>query len=216
MKNTLPLAALALCSLAGCRNESSETPAVDSTSTATDGATTGGMDGTMQAMSAMAALEPRSGSSAAGSVTFTQENGAVRVQATFSGLTPGEHGFHVHQVGDCSAPDASSAGDHFNPDAHPHGRQGDAATSRHAGDFGNVTAGADGSATVDLTDNVIAFTGANSIDGKAVIVHANPDDYSQPSGNAGGRVACGVVMMTGMNGGATPGDVMPTDSLARM
>lgn len=148
-------------------------------------------------LAASATLEPRSGSTVNGTVSFTQEATGVRVVANFAGLTPGDHGFHVHETGDCSAPDGSSAGGHFNPAASPHGHQTDAAAARHEGDLGNLTADASGNATLDLTDNVLALDGPNSIVGKAVIVHEKPDDYSQPTGNAGGRIACGVITTAG-------------------
>ena len=109
-----------------------------------------------------------------------------------TGLAPGNHGFHIHEFGDCSAADFTSAGGHFNPAGNPHGGPKDA--KRHEGDMGNVEAGADGSATIDYTDNELRFEGSQSILGRGVIVHANPDDFkTQPTGNAGGRVACGVV-----------------------
>ncbi|MCA0270300.1 MAG: superoxide dismutase family protein [Bacteroidetes bacterium] len=153
-------------------------------------------------LTASATLEPRSGSTVNGTVSFTQEATGVRVVANFAGLTPGEHGFHVHENGDCSAPDGSSAGGHFNPTSALHGHQTDPATGRHQGDLGNLTADENGSATLDLTDNVLMLDGPNSIVGKAVIVHDKPDDYSQPTGNAGGRVACGVIT-SGMAAGQT-------------
>jgi Cu-Zn family superoxide dismutase len=107
-------------------------------------------------------------------------------------LNPGTHGFHVHEFGDCSAPDFASAGGHFNPTSEPHAGPKDA--HRHEGDLGNVEAGADGSVAVDYTDSGLRFEGDKSILGRAVVVHANADDLkTQPSGNAGGRVACGVI-----------------------
>jgi Cu-Zn family superoxide dismutase len=112
--------------------------------------------------------------------------------ATLEGLPPGEHGFHVHENGDCSAPDASSAGGHFNPTQHPHGAP--EAPERHMGDLGNITADAGGKAQVTRTFTGVQLDGDNGIVGKAVIVHAAPDDFkTQPTGNAGARLACGVI-----------------------
>lgn len=137
-------------------------------------------------------LKPTKDSKVTGSISVVTMGRGVHFRGTVSGLTPGKHGFHIHEKGDCSAPDASSAGGHFNPDQKPHGAAD--AADKHAGDLGNIEAGADGSATVDLHMNGLTLgTEANSIKGKAIIVHANPDDFSQPTGNAGGRVACGVI-----------------------
>jgi Cu-Zn family superoxide dismutase len=141
---------------------------------------------------AVAVLQPTGSNTAAGTVWFTSGSGGVAVKATLKGLAPGSHGFHVHEFGDCTAPDATSAGGHFNPKAAKHGAPTDAA--RHAGDLGNVQAAADGTATLEWTDPAMKLDGADGVIGHAVIVHSNPDDLkTQPTGNAGGRVACGVV-----------------------
>lgn len=147
--------------------------------------------------SAVAVLAPTQGHDVHGMVTFVEENGGVRVLASLWGLSEGEHGFHVHEHGDCGAPDASSAGDHFSPDDDPHGPPEARSGQRHAGDFGNVRADARGHAVYERLDTQIALTGPDGIVGRAVIVHAGRDDLrSQPSGDAGARVACGVVMRT--------------------
>jgi Cu-Zn family superoxide dismutase len=139
-------------------------------------------------------LQPTQGHQASGSLTFSQDRAAVRVSGTIRGLTPGTHGFHVHQTGDCSAPDASSAGGHYAPQETPHGAPSAPAGQRHNGDLGNIEAGQDGMAMVSISDSLLALSGPNSIVGKAVIVHANADDLtSQPTGDAGPRVACGVI-----------------------
>jgi len=141
---------------------------------------------------AVAVLGPTTGSNVRGIVTFTQIQGGVRVVADVEGLTPGEHGFHIHDYGDCSAPDATSAGGHFNPDGHLHAGPG--ATQRHEGDLGNITASANGKAHYDFVDSQLAFDGPHSIIGRSVIVHEKADDFkTQPTGNAGARVACGVI-----------------------
>jgi superoxide dismutase, Cu-Zn family len=141
---------------------------------------------------AVAVLKPASGSTVEGTITFTRAGNAVAVVGKISGLTPGKHGFHIHEFGDCSAPDAASAGSHFNPAGHPHAGPGDAL--RHAGDLGNVEAGADGTATLDVKDAMVMLEGTYTILGRGVIVHAKADDLkTQPTGDAGGRLACGVV-----------------------
>lgn len=143
---------------------------------------------------AAAELKPTEGSTAVGTVTFTAENGGVRVVAVVEGLTTGLHGFHVHEVGDCSAPDASSAGGHFNPHGTPHGGPDAPPGERHAGDLGNLEADANGTARYERLAPLLSLAGADSILGKAVIVHAKADDLStQPTGDSGPRLACGVI-----------------------
>jgi Cu-Zn family superoxide dismutase len=141
---------------------------------------------------AVAELNPTQGSSVRGKVSFLKVGNSIRVVADVTGLTPGKHGFHIHEKGDCSAPDGSSAGGHFNPYGMPHA--GMDADQRHVGDFGNIVADRSGNAHADFMDVRISFEGLASILGRGVIVHANPDDLvTQPTGNAGGRVACGVI-----------------------
>lgn len=144
-------------------------------------------------MVATALLAPASGSSVQGTVNFIQTtDGQIRVEANLTGLTPGAHGFHIHEKGDCSAPDATSAGAHFNPTGKPHAGPHD--HDRHVGDFGNLEADDSGKATYSQTFADLKVEGETSIIGKAVIVHAKADDLtSQPSGDAGDRVACGVI-----------------------
>ena len=143
--------------------------------------------------SATAKLAPTAGNAAAGTVTFTPNGDRVRVVAQVSGLTSGAHGFHVHEKGDCSAPDATSAGGHFNPGGQPHGNP--AAGAHHAGDMPMLVADASGNAMLDtLLDTVTIGGGAADIVGRAVIVHKDADDFkTQPTGNSGARVACGVI-----------------------
>ncbi len=143
---------------------------------------------------ARAELSPTANNNVRGVVDFYETSRGVRVVAKVTGLSPGKHGFHIHEKGDCSAPDASSAGPHFNPTGAKHGGPNDAV--RHAGDFGNITADASGNATFETVDKHISFDGPNSIIGRGVIVHANPDDLVSQTptpGNAGPRVACGVI-----------------------
>ena len=141
---------------------------------------------------AVAVLHPTEGSKVAGTITFTKAGGGVKISGQINGLTPGKHGFHVHEFGDCSAPDGTSAGGHFNPTGQPHAAPTESA--RHAGDLGNVTADASGKATVDYTDTHATLDGAGGVVGRGLIVHAKEDDLkTQPTGDAGGRLACGVI-----------------------
>lgn len=141
---------------------------------------------------AVAVLHPKENSGVSGTVTFTQLVDGVQVSATVMGLKIGKHGFHVHELGDCSAPDATSAGGHYNPEGQPHA--GPDSDRRHVGDIGNLEADNSGRAHYERHDSVLTLNGPNSIVGRAVIVHAAEDDFtSQPTGNAGVRLACGVV-----------------------
>jgi Cu-Zn family superoxide dismutase len=144
---------------------------------------------------AKAAMEPASGSNVKGEATFTEENGKVQFELRVENLSPGEHAVHLHEKGDCSAEDASSAGGHWNPTMKPHGKRGDG-TSYHKGDIGNMKVGDDGKGTYTLSVEGWTIGGADSTNvvGKSVIIHDKPDDFtSQPSGNAGSRVSCGVI-----------------------
>ena len=135
-----------------------------------------------------APLLARSGSNVAGDVSFYEMAGGVRVVARASGLTPGEHGFHIHEVGDCSAPDAASAKGHYNPMARAHGHH---SGEHHQGDMPNLIANERGEARLEAELRGVTLA---EIKGRAVVVHADPDDYkSQPAGNSGKRVACGVI-----------------------
>jgi len=144
-------------------------------------------------LKAVAVLHPTAGNKVSGTVTFTEVADGVQVRAEITGLTPGNHGFHVHEFGDCSAADASSAGAHFNPTNNPHA--GPDAPERHVGDMGNVEADASGKATLEYVDHQISLTNdQRSVIGRSVVVHAKADDLkSQPSGDSGARVACGVI-----------------------
>lgn len=144
--------------------------------------------------SVMAKLAPTQGNNANGTVTFAQHGDKVIVDAEIAGLTPGMHGFHIHEKGDCSAPDGTSAGGHFNPTKQPHGDP--SGHAHHEGDMPMLNADADGRAKLHVElDSLSLQPGENSIVGKAVIIHAKADDFvTQPTGNSGARVACGVVM----------------------
>jgi Cu-Zn family superoxide dismutase len=144
---------------------------------------------------ATATLAPTAKSKVTGTVTFKEADGGLEVTANIENLTPGDHAWHVHEKGDCSAPDATSAGGHFNPESHQHGAPD--AEQHHAGDLGNLTAGKDGKATKTFTMKGITLGDeASSVVGKGFIVHEKKDDFkTQPTGNAGGRVACGVIKL---------------------
>lgn len=139
-----------------------------------------------------AKLSPSSGSQVTGTVTFTPAADGTKIVVDITGLKPGKHGLHIHEKGDCSAPDASSAGAHFNPTHSHHG--GPDTAERHAGDFGNIEADASGKVHVGLKDKKLKLSGPDSIMGKSVVVHEKEDDLkTDPSGNSGARVACGMI-----------------------
>lgn len=147
---------------------------------------------------AIAVLHPASGSKVSGTVTFEETDQGLHIVAHVEGLTPGSHGFHVHEWGDTSAPDGTSAGGHYNPTTHPHGAPTD--KERHVGDLGNLEANDQGVAHLDWTDPVMKLDGPGSIIGRGVVVHEKADDLkSQPTGNAGGRIAVGVVGVANPN-----------------
>jgi Cu-Zn family superoxide dismutase len=169
-------AAVALAALSGCSYLPTQLP------------------GQQQAVKAT--LEPRSGSQVNGKVSFTPVGDKLLVEAYVTGLTPGEHGFHVHEGGDCSAADASGAKGHFNPAGMPHGHHHQMHyTQRHAGDLPNLVADSSGQAYYRAEVTGLKVDGsARGLVGRSVIVHADADDYqSQPAGNSGRRVACGVI-----------------------
>lgn len=168
----LAFASIAL--LAGCATDNLQTPTSPASA-----------DSSAHARAVLAAA---SGSDVSGTLSFARTDGGVRITGRIAGLKPGSTHFHIHENGDCSAPDASSVGGHFNPTHQPHGH--------HAGDLPNQTADAHGIATVDVLarDVELGTGGSTDILGRAVIVHAKPDNYtSQPAGDAGARIACGVI-----------------------
>ena len=150
---------------------------------------------TMKGPTASATLAPTSGQTASGTVRFVQlSGGAVEVTVNLTGVPPGVHGFHIHEKGDCGD-NGNAAGGHFNPASTAHGSP--SVDPHHAGDFGNVTADNNGVVEARFTTrSVTVEAGPNSAVGHAVILHASPDDLTtQPTGNAGARIACGVVQM---------------------
>jgi Cu-Zn family superoxide dismutase len=137
-------------------------------------------------------LTPVSGSSVKGEIRAEQREDGVWFTGDVQGLSPGPHGIHIHEKGDCSAPDAKSAGAHFEPATKLHGAP--TAAEHHAGDMGNIEADADGTATVALLAKDTTLTGERAVLGRALIIHSGPDDFvTQPSGNSGAPVACGVI-----------------------
>lgn len=203
------LAVLALSAglFAGCDNSATTTvdPAAEPVSGAgakDDHAGHDHADDAMGAMSATAEVKPAQATTTqpatgapTGTVTFTQEGEKMKVVADLKGLTPnGTHGFHIHEKGDLSAPDLSSAGGHYNPEGHAHGAPA-TGPAVHAGDLGNIKADAEGNAKYEVTvDNITIDGEKNPIIGKAVIIHAKADDLkSQPSGDAGARIGGGVI-----------------------
>jgi Cu-Zn family superoxide dismutase len=141
---------------------------------------------------AIAVITPTKGNSVHGDVMFEQVEKGVRVVANLTGLTPGKHGFHIHEFGDISSSDGSSAGGHFNPSGMPHSSP--VSEKRHEGDMGNINANSDGNAHLEYADSVLELAGNHSIIGRAIIIHEKEDDYTtQPTGNAGARIGYGVI-----------------------
>jgi superoxide dismutase, Cu-Zn family len=141
-----------------------------------------------------AKIEAKSGSAVAGEANFSASAGKVTMTVKVTGLTPGTHAIHLHEKGDCSDPEAKSAGPHWNPSNEAHGKWGQAAF--HHGDIGNLEANPQGEATLSFTTDLWTIGGpaASDILGRAVVVHDKADDFqTQPTGNAGGRIGCGVV-----------------------
>jgi Cu-Zn family superoxide dismutase len=173
--------------VAGCQqNKEREMPPTSSDTSGT------ALNNQPEITKAVAELHGTKGNDVSGIVTFTKEADGIRVVADITGLKPGKHGFHIHEYGDCTAEDGTSAGGHFNPENVQHGSPTD--SIRHVGDLGNIEAGQDGKAHFEMTDALLSFSGSHSIIGRGVIVHGGEDDLtSQPSGNAGPRVACGVI-----------------------
>jgi len=161
--------------MAGCRTQQS-----------------GKTESAVQVTRAIAVIHGTEGNDVQGLVTFTQESNGIKIVADITGLTPGEHGFHIHELGNCSAPDATSAGGHYNPEKKSHGGPND--MERHVGDLGNITADESGHAVYERVDNLMSLNGTHSIIGRSIIIHKGPDDLkTQPTGNAGPRVACGII-----------------------
>jgi Cu-Zn family superoxide dismutase len=164
---------------------------------------------------AIAVLHPTKGSKVEGTVTFTTTRGGIHVHATVHGLSDGLHGFHIHEFGDTSSDDGTSAGGHFNPLGAQHAAPN--ARPRHVGDLGNIES-KDGVATYDYTDPMLSFVGPTSILGRGLVVHEKADDLkTQPTGNAGGRLAVGVIGVAKSEAAsaATPPHTAPTPAVPK-
>lgn len=196
MKTALTPVLLAACVLA--LSACSSSAPTKSTAPAASAPTPAAPAAHSTAKSATVNLASASGSLVSGKLTVVPMGNGVHLTGEVGGLSPGStHAIHIHEKGDCSAADASSAGGHFNPAAQPHGKVGSGA--HHGGDMDNLVANAEGVAQVNAHAEGVTLGGgaANDVAGKAVIVHAAADDYrTQPTGNAGGRVACGVITVT--------------------
>ena len=190
------LTATAIFAFVSCKNEKKDTDNLEGMddTVQVDNATN---QSDMQPKTILVTMESKSGSTATGEISFTEENGMVKMDAKFKGLKPGMHAIHLHEKADCSADDATSAGGHWNPTHQKHGKW-DESDGYHKGDIGNLVADADGNASISMqTDKwCIGCDDENkNIVGKAVIVHDGVDDFvSQPTGDAGGRVACGGII----------------------
>lgn len=188
------LFAVAAVGLSAC----SSTPSTDTAPSASTATTTTGTAAVSTAKAAVVNLASASGSLVSGRLSVVPMNDGVHLTGEVGGLSPGStHAIHIHEKGDCSAADASSAGGHFNPAGAPHGKVGSGA--HHGGDMDNIVANAEGVAKVDVHASGVTLGGGavNDVAGRAVIVHAAADDYrTQPTGNAGGRVACGLITVT--------------------
>ncbi len=155
--------------------------------------------GAAHAQNARADLIAKSGSDVKGTVLFEDVKGGVRVRVKATGLPAGMHGFHIHEKGDCSSGDGISAGGHYNPGNTRHAGPDSPTGKRHAGDLGNLAADGSGNASLNrVFKGVSILGGKNPIAGRGMIIHAGADDLkTQPTGAAGGRLACGVIGVTG-------------------
>jgi Cu-Zn family superoxide dismutase len=210
MKNRLPLIAIVAALLAACgrqdqpqRSEDSSSPPATPTTTSAPtppaGTPSPGNSAPTAGGTASVKLAATQGHAANGMLSVTALADGVRLTGNLEGLPPNaEFGFHIHEKGDCSAPDASSAGEHFNPSSAQHGNpSGDV---HHDGDMLNVKSNGQGMAEVSAEARGVTLHGSQATDvlGRAVVLHAKPDDYSsQPAGNSGARIACGVIVNQG-------------------
>jgi len=196
----LVFACVAATVLTACQKKDETPPPADSQATATPSAppasTPEPAQGTAPAAGASVQLAATKGHQVTGSLSIAPMGDGVHFTGSLQGLPPNaEFGFHVHEKGDCSAPDGSSAGGHFNPTSAEHGNP-TSGTHHHAGDMLNIKSNGEGVAQVDTTAAGTTLHGNPPTDimGKAIVVHEGPDDYTtQPSGNSGKRVACGVI-----------------------
>lgn len=186
-------AAVALAAWAGCRGPEPPPPTPHSNPAEAESITETTSHRPTTRRSLEVPLAARSGSKLSGKASFTEVPEGVRVVIDVAGVASGRHGAHVHEKGDCSAPDAKSAGEHFAPDAHPHALPPN--EPRHLGDLGNIEVGTDGTGRLDLVAPGANLRDADrhSFVGRSIIVHAKSDDGSQPSGASGERIGCGEI-----------------------
>lgn len=196
-KLRLSIMALSLLAFVSCKNEKKDADAIDDMVESADDMDYDLQDDREMTKTLSMNMESKSGSTASGEIHFSESNGRVSMEAKFTGLTPGTHAIHIHEKGDCSAADGSSAGGHWNPTHERHGKWGDA-EGYHKGDIGNMEADVEGNASIKMeTDEwCIGCDDDNkNIVGKSIIVHDAADDFvSQPTGDAGGRVSCGGII----------------------
>jgi len=147
----------------------------------------------VRVVSAVAIISGNTPEGITGTIRFVRLKKGVRVTGEIYGLTPGKHGFHIHENGACDRPTFETAGPHFNPDAHKHG---DMTMDSHAGDYGNIVADDYGVAKFSFIDKEASFKGKYSIIGKSVLIHEKEDDLkTDPSGNSGARIGCGIIQL---------------------
>jgi Cu-Zn family superoxide dismutase len=182
--------------LLGCSGGNSSDAENDDTNSLNNDTDTVALNENQETLNAMAEIQAKSKSNVSGTVTFTQTDGIVTMSANISGLTPGNHAIHIHENGDCSAADGSSAGGHWNPTKVSHGKWG--VDTFHVGDIGNISADSNGKGSISRETGLWCIgcdDETKNIVGKSIIIHAGPDDFtSQPSGAAGPRVGCGVII----------------------
>lgn len=193
---TLALVAFTSCKDNKKQSEDQDTPSMIEPGMDSDMSDMDTDDSDMAKKTKTVMMSSKSDSDAKGEVTFTEEDGVVKMEAKFSGLKPGSHAIHLHETADCSSDDGTSSGGHWNPTDEKHGKWGDA-DGYHKGDIGNFDADEDGNGTVNFeTDEwcIDCNDETKNIVGRAVVVHQGEDDFeSQPSGDAGARVSCGEI-----------------------
>jgi len=187
---------IAACmAFASCGTTENKDSDYDNDENMSSDSTTMNVETTMNSATAVAMIESKSDSKLSGKVVFTETDGTVTLNANLSGLEKGQHAIHIHAMGDCSAHDAKSAGGHWNPTNEKHGKWGEG--EFHRGDIGNITADEDGNARLSMETDLWCLScddSTKNIIGKSMMIHAGVDDLtSQPSGDAGSRVGCGVI-----------------------
>lgn len=191
----LMLVAIPFLAIACAKSPEPAVPVASAPAVAKESTPAAAMSAPAAVTSAKVILASTAGNTATGKLSLSPSDDGVLVSGELSGLVAGsEHGFHIHEKGDCSAPDASSAGGHFNPQGTPHGKPG--SESHHAGDMMNIVANAEGRAHVEVVVPNVSLGGAaeHNVIGKAIVLHQKADDYvSQPAGDSGPRIACGVI-----------------------